>query len=77
MSSKENISPEEFKLFYESFKMHSLGEKKEIFASEKFKEKLLEMDNFLLENNLTLDKVKIDNIYTDEIIIDIEEDWDE
>lgn len=77
MSSKENISPEEFKLFYEKFEMYSLNKNKEIFVSEKFKEKLLEMDNFLLKNNLTSEKVEIDDIYTDEIIIDVGEDWDE
>ncbi|UUV17207.1 ABC transporter substrate-binding protein [Fusobacteria bacterium ZRK30] len=74
MSSKENINPEEFKLFYESFKMFSLEENKKIFNSEKFKEKLMEMDDFLFENGLISDRVEIERIYTDEIIIDIGEE---
>lgn len=74
MSSKENITPKEFKLFYESFEMFSLEDNKKIFSSEKFKEKLIEMDNFLFENDLISDRVEIENIYTDEIIMDIGEE---
>ncbi|MCS5421697.1 MULTISPECIES: ABC transporter substrate-binding protein [Psychrilyobacter] len=77
MSSKENMSSEEFKLFYESFKMYSIDENKEIFASEKFKEKLMEMDNFLFENDLISERVEVEKIYTDEIIIDIGEEKNE
>lgn len=74
MSSKENINPEEFKLFYESFKMFSLEENKKIFNSEKFKEKLMEMNDFLFENGLISDMVEVEKIYTDEVVIDIGEE---
>ena len=71
MSTKENITPKEFKSFYESFEMFSLEDNKKIFSSEKFKEKLMEMDKFLFENDLISDRVEIEKIYTDEILIDI------
>jgi len=74
MSSKENITLEEFKSFYESFEMFSLEENKKIFSSEKFKEKLMEMDDFLFENGLISDRVEIEEIYTDEIIFDLGEE---
>jgi NitT/TauT family transport system substrate-binding protein len=74
MSSKENITPKEFKSFYESFEMFSLEENKKIFNSEKFKEKLMEMDDFLFENGLISDRVEIEEIYTDEIIFDLGEE---
>jgi NitT/TauT family transport system substrate-binding protein len=74
MSSKESITPKEFKLFYESFEMFSLEENKKIFSSEKFKEKLMEMDDFLFENGLISDRVEIEEIYTDEIIVDLGEE---
>lgn len=74
MSSKESITLEEFKLFYESFEMFSLEENKKIFSSEKFKEKLMEMDDFLFENGLISDRVEIEEIYTDEIIVDLGEE---
>lgn len=77
MSSKESITLEEFKLFYESFEMFSLEENKKIFSSEKFKEKLMEMDDFLFENGLISDRVEIEEIYTDEIIVDLGEEYDE
>ncbi|WP_028857087.1 ABC transporter substrate-binding protein [Psychrilyobacter atlanticus] len=71
MSSKENITPKEFKSFYESFEMFSLEDNKKIFSSEKLKEKLMEMDKFLFKNDLISDRIEIEKIYTDEILIDI------
>lgn len=63
MASKEGMTYNEFKNFYEGFKFFTLEENKDIFSSEKFKDELKKIEIFLVENNLISKGVEIDKLF--------------
>lgn len=63
MASKEGMTYDEFKDFYEGFKFFTLEENKNIFSSEKFKDELKKIKTFLVENNLISKDVEINDLF--------------
>ncbi|WP_028856070.1 ABC transporter substrate-binding protein [Psychrilyobacter atlanticus] len=63
MASKEGMTYDEFKNFYEDFKFFTLEENKNIFSSEDFKDELKNIEMFLVENNLISKDVEINNLF--------------
>jgi len=63
MASKEGMTYDEFKNFYEGFNFFSLEENKNIFSSENFLDELKEIEIFLVENNLISKDVDTDKLF--------------
>ncbi|MCS5422216.1 MULTISPECIES: ABC transporter substrate-binding protein [Psychrilyobacter] len=63
MASKEGVTYDEFKSFYESFNFFTLEENKNIFSSEKFRDELKEIEVFLVEHKLISKDVDTDKLF--------------
>ena len=68
MASKEGMSYDEFKNFYESFKFFTLEENKNIFSSEDFINELKEIEIFLAKNNLISKDVDTDKLFYGDLV---------
>jgi len=71
MGGKEGMDATEFGDFYNSFTFFSAQENLDIFSSEKFKDTLREMNNFLYDSGAIYKKTPIEDIYNPEIIQNI------
>lgn len=63
MASKEGMSYDEFKDFYEGFKFFTLEENKNIFSSEELKNELEKIKMFLVGNNLISKDVETSKLF--------------
>ena len=68
MASKEKMTYEEFKNFYEGFNFFTLEENKDIFSSQGFISELRVIETFLAENNLIATDIDTDKLFYDEVV---------
>ncbi|WP_319371555.1 ABC transporter substrate-binding protein [uncultured Ilyobacter sp.] len=71
MASKETLSLEEFKNFYESFYFFTPNDNKTMFSSGILESQLNELNEFLLKNNLLKSPVNVNDIYIGKIINEV------
>ena len=68
MASKENITADEFKKFYEKFIFFSLEENLEELSSDKIDKKLKNLKNFMTENKLINDEFDTKTLYDNSVV---------
>jgi len=68
MAKNENMSKENFESFFNSFKFYSANEAKDIMDSKELQSKLLEMNDFSIENNLINDNIDIQKILDTDLL---------
>jgi hypothetical protein len=68
MASKEKITVDEFKKFYEKFIFFSVDENIEEFSSRKIDEELKNINQFMIETKLTTKKIDTKKLYDSSVV---------